>query len=109
MNLEEAGFIPRGNGHLRNLCWIDADKASQYRAREIQAQEGLAPSVWGPPASGGSTPLRETIPESPSQDGFPDFMPPTENTTQSPARRARAGTVPSRFSPAAPPGLGGVH
>lgn len=109
MNLEEAGSIPRGNGYLRNLCWIDADKASQYRAREIQAQEGLAPSVWGPPASGGSTPLRETIPESPSQDGFPDFMPPTENTTQSPARRARAGTVPSRFSPAAPPGLGGAQ
>lgn len=78
-----------------------------YRAREIQAQEGLTPSLWGtlgPPASGGSTPLRETIPESPSQDGFPDFMPPSEAPTQSPARRARAGTVPSRFSPAAPPG-----
>ena len=78
-----------------------------HRAREIQAQEGLTPNLWGPPASGGSTPLRETIPESPSQDGFPDFMPPTENTTQGPPRRARAGTVPSRFSPAAPPGLGG--
>ena len=67
-------------------------------AREIQAQEGLTP-IWGPPASGGSTPLRETIPESPSQDGFPDFVPPPENGTQSPARRVRAGTVPSRFSP----------
>ena len=77
------------------------------RAREIQAQEGLTPNLWGPPASGGSTPLRETIPESPSQDGFPDFMPPPESTTQGPPRRARAGTVPSRFSPAAPPGLGG--
>ncbi|MCJ1248029.1 hypothetical protein MMC30_005244 [Trapelia coarctata] len=71
------------------------------RAREIQAQEGLTtPNLWGPPASGGSTPLRETIPESPSQDGFPDFMPPAETTsTQPPIRRARAGTVPSRFSP----------
>ena len=69
------------------------------RAREIQAQEGLTPNLWGPPASGGSTPLRETIPESPSQDGFPDFAPPSENTSQNPARRARAGTVPSRFSP----------
>ncbi|MCJ1383013.1 hypothetical protein MMC17_006126 [Xylographa soralifera] len=70
------------------------------RAREIQAQEGLTtPNLWGPPASGGSTPLRETIPESPSQDGFPDFMPPAETTTQTPTRRARAGTVPSRFSP----------
>lgn len=72
-----------------------------YSAREIQAQEGLTPSMWGPPASGGSTPLRETIPESPSQDGFPDFMPPSlETSTQNTPRRSRAGTVPSRFSPA---------
>ncbi|KAL8874651.1 MAG: hypothetical protein Q9174_000056 [Haloplaca sp. 1 TL-2023] len=76
------------------------------RAREIQAQEGLTPSMWGPPASGGSTPLRETIPESPSQDGFPDFMPPAESNTQTTPRRSRAGTVPSRFSPASPaPGI----
>ena len=33
-------------------------------------------------------------------------MPPSENITQGPPRRARAGTVPSRFSPAGPPGLG---
>ncbi|KAL9042362.1 MAG: hypothetical protein Q9180_000654 [Flavoplaca navasiana] len=70
------------------------------RAREIQAQEGLNPNMWGPPASGGSTPLRETIPESPCQDGFPDFMPPAETNTQTTPRRSRAGTVPSRFSPA---------
>ncbi|KAL8841478.1 MAG: hypothetical protein Q9170_000941 [Blastenia crenularia] len=70
------------------------------RAREIQAQEGLTPNMWGPPASGGSTPLRETIPESPSQDGFPDFMPPSDNSNQNTPRRSRAGTVPSRFSPA---------
>ncbi|KAL9595469.1 MAG: hypothetical protein Q9219_006429 [cf. Caloplaca sp. 3 TL-2023] len=70
------------------------------RAREIQAQEGLTPNMWGPPASGGSTPLRETIPESPSQDGFPDFMPPAESSVQNTPRRSRAGTVPSRFSPA---------
>jgi len=57
--------------------------------------------MWGPPASGGSTPLRETIPESPSQDGFPDFMPPPEDSTQGTQRRVRAGTVPSRFSPGA--------
>lgn len=69
-----------------------------YSAREIQAQEGLIP-MWGPPASGGSTPLREAIPESPSQDGFPDFVPPSETIAQSPARRVRAGTVPSKFSP----------
>ncbi|KAL1965011.1 hypothetical protein VTN77DRAFT_6211 [Rasamsonia byssochlamydoides] len=68
------------------------------RAREIQAQEGVSPSIWGPPTSGHSTPLRENIPESPNQDGFPDLVPP-ESTINSPARRARAGTVPSRFPP----------
>ena len=77
----------------------------QIRAREIQAQEGLTPSLWGPPASGGSTPLRETIPESPSQDGFPDFMPPSDSNSSTPQRRPRAGTVPSKFSPG--DGLGG--
>ena len=74
------------------------------RAREIQAQEGLTtPNPWGgPPTSGGSTPLRETIPESPSQDGFPDFVPPPETATQPATRRARAGTVPSKFPPGNP-------
>jgi protein JSN1 len=65
--------------------------------------------MWGPPTSGNSTPLRETIPESPSGDSFPDFnqaMPETASATQTSTRRARAGTLPSRFSPsAAPPGL----
>ncbi|KAI4287178.1 MAG: hypothetical protein L6R35_003564 [Caloplaca aegaea] len=76
------------------------------RAREIQAQEGLTPNLWGPPASGGSTPLRETIPESPSQDGFPDFIPPAEGSAPNTPRsgRSRAGTVPSRFSPSSAPG-----
>lgn len=78
-------------------------------AREIQAQEGVTPQMWGPPTSGHSTPLRETIPESPSGDSFPSFdngMPETAPTGQTPGRRARAGTLPSRFSPAAaPPGL----
>ncbi|KAM3070147.1 hypothetical protein ACMFMG_003818 [Clarireedia jacksonii] len=70
---------------------------SSKRAREIQAQEGLPVNVWGPPTSGNSTPLRENIPESPT-DGFPDFthLPTAEIL---PTRRARAGTVPSRFSP----------
>ncbi|KAL2752725.1 hypothetical protein ACRALDRAFT_2113080 [Sodiomyces alcalophilus JCM 7366] len=72
------------------------------RAREIQAQEGLPGmpvNPWGgPPTSGNSTPLRENIPESPT-DGFPDFvqLPTPESLPQ--ARRPRAGTVPSRFSP----------
>ncbi|KAK4503175.1 hypothetical protein PRZ48_006603 [Zasmidium cellare] len=75
------------------------------RAREIQAQEGLSPQIWGPPTtgSGHSTPLRETIPESPGSDSFPDFD--AGQTSGSPGslsasnsvRRTRAGTVPSRF------------
>src|SRR5256885_1808027 len=70
------------------------------RTRELQTRgDGLSPSIWGPPTSGNSTPLRETIPESPSQDGFPDLVPPSEMNITSPSRRARAGTVPSRFSP----------
>ncbi|KAF7563812.1 hypothetical protein G7046_g341 [Stylonectria norvegica] len=72
------------------------------RAREIQAQEGvpgMPVNLWGgPPTSGNSTPLRENIPESPT-DGFPDFaqLPTPDSMPQT--RRARAGTVPSRFSP----------
>ncbi|KAF2100608.1 hypothetical protein NA57DRAFT_36523 [Rhizodiscina lignyota] len=72
------------------------------RAREIQAQEGLSPQVWGPPTSGNSTPLRETIPESPTGDSFPDFnqgAPVETGAIPSSGRRARAGTLPSRFSP----------
>lgn len=59
-------------------------------------------SIWGgPPTSGNSTPLRENIPESPT-DGFPDFaqLPTPDTTTQT--RRTRAGTLPSRFSPGGP-------
>ncbi|KAH7348320.1 hypothetical protein BKA65DRAFT_397776 [Rhexocercosporidium sp. MPI-PUGE-AT-0058] len=76
-----------------------ASRLFSKRAREIQAQEGLPVNVWGPPTSGNSTPLRENIPESPT-DGFPDFAQlPTPESLPSTVRRARAGTVPSRFSP----------
>lgn len=72
------------------------------RAREIQAQEGvpgMPGNLWGgPPTSGNSTPLRENIPESPT-DGFPDFAQLPTPDTMPQTRRARAGTVPSRFSP----------
>ncbi|KAI0598505.1 hypothetical protein F4775DRAFT_601064 [Biscogniauxia sp. FL1348] len=77
-----------------------ASRLFSKRAREIQAQEGvpgLPVNPWGgPPTSGNSTPLRENIPESPT-DGFPDFtqLPTPENLPST--RRARAGTVPSRF------------
>ncbi|KAK2765664.1 hypothetical protein FQN54_008520 [Arachnomyces sp. PD_36] len=73
------------------------------RAREIKVQEGVSPNIWGPPTSGNSTPLRENIPESPGQDGFPDLIPPPETNLNSPNRRTRAGTVPSRFSPVGTP------
>ncbi|KAL2442242.1 Pumilio domain-containing protein C56F2.08c [Exophiala dermatitidis] len=69
------------------------------RTRELQSQTtGLSSNIWGPPTSGTSTPLFE-IPESPSQDGFPDLVPLTETGINSPARRGRAGTLPSRISP----------
>ncbi|RCI16141.1 hypothetical protein L249_2133 [Ophiocordyceps polyrhachis-furcata BCC 54312] len=75
------------------------------RAREIQAQEGISTvplNLWsGPPTSGNSTPLRENIPESPT-DGFPDFAQLPTPESLPPTRRARAGTVPSRFSPGGP-------
>ncbi|KAI0202175.1 hypothetical protein F4808DRAFT_81375 [Astrocystis sublimbata] len=71
------------------------------RAREIQAQEGIpglpVNNPWGgPPTSGNSTPLRENIPESPT-DGFPDFAQLPTSDSLPATRRARAGTVPSRF------------
>ncbi|KAM5438616.1 hypothetical protein MferCBS31731_004907 [Microsporum ferrugineum] len=73
------------------------------RAREIQAQEGVTPHIWGgPPTSGNSTPLRENIPESPNQDEFPGLVPSPETIAYNPGRRTRAGTVPSRFSPVGP-------
>ncbi|KAI9678921.1 MAG: hypothetical protein M1829_001906 [Trizodia sp. TS-e1964] len=80
---------------------IGGGRLFSKRAREIQAQEGVTSNLWGPPTSGNSTPLRENIPESPT-DGFPDFVVDTasaETSSQSSSRRARAGTVPSRFSP----------
>ncbi|KAI5309086.1 hypothetical protein KEM55_004117, partial [Ascosphaera atra] len=59
-------------------------------------REGV-PSIWG-----SSTPLHESIPESPREE-FPDLIPPApvdlgvQATSALPGRRTRAGTVPSRF------------
>lgn len=75
------------------------------RAREIQAQEGVTSlplNPWGgPPTSGNSTPLRENIPESPT-DGFPDFTQLSSQDSPISTRRARAGTLPSRLSTTGP-------
>ncbi|ATY60109.1 RNA binding [Cordyceps militaris] len=85
-----------------------ASRLFSKRAREIQAQEGISsmPPLYpwgGPPTSGNSTPLRENIPESPT-DGFPDFgqLPTPDSMPQT--RRGRAGTLPSRLN--APGALG---
>ncbi|KIW95842.1 uncharacterized protein Z519_02906 [Cladophialophora bantiana CBS 173.52] len=75
-----------------------ASRLFPKRTRELQSQTSLTPNIWGPPTSGTSTPLFE-IPESPNQDGFPDLVPLTETGINSPARRGRAGTLPSRISP----------
>ncbi|KAL2123316.1 hypothetical protein VTJ04DRAFT_3771 [Mycothermus thermophilus] len=89
-----------------------AGRLFSKRAREIQAQEGvpgLPLNPWGgPPTSGNSTPLRENIPESPT-DGFPDFtqLPPADPLPPV-TRRTRAGTLPSRFSPGGAGGLLGI-
>ncbi|KAI9718657.1 MAG: hypothetical protein M1828_006592 [Chrysothrix sp. TS-e1954] len=73
------------------------------RARELQS-EASSRSMWGPPvASGLSTPLRETIPESPGDDTFPDLGTSSNDTNglsrSLSSRRSRAGTVPSQFPP----------
>lgn len=93
-----------------------------YRAREIQAEEGVGPTAppglsWIPPASG-STSLRDReniIPESPpSASGtFPEQATlPVEYSSPAFRGRARAGTVPSRFSPGGlpntPPAISGI-
>lgn len=75
-----------------------ASKLFPKRTRELQTPTGTTSNIWGPPTSGTSTPLFE-IPESPNQDGFPDLVPLTETGINSPARRGRAGTLPSRISP----------
>lgn len=57
---------------------------------------------WGgPPTSGNSTPLRENIPESPT-DGFPEFPNLSGQESLPSGRRARAGTLPSRLSTGPP-------
>lgn len=59
----------------------------------------------GPPTSGNSTPLRENIPESPT-DGFPEFPHLANQESLPSTRRARAGTLPSRLSTGPPPSNG---
>lgn len=77
-----------------------AQRLFPKRTRELQTPTGTTGNIWGPPTSGTSTPLFE-IPESPNQDGFPDLVPLTETGINSPARRGRAGTLPSRITPPA--------
>jgi hypothetical protein len=73
-----------------------ASRLFPKRTRELQSQTGLSPNIWGPPTSGTSTPLFE-IPESPSQDGFPDLVPLTETGINSPATHAFHKSISTRF------------
>ncbi|KAJ6141633.1 hypothetical protein N7470_010023 [Penicillium chermesinum] len=78
---------------------LGAGSPSEMGTRLYSKRKASALGIWGPPTSGHSTPLRENIPESPSQDSFPDLIPPSSGTASNSGRRARAGTVPSRFPP----------
>jgi protein JSN1 len=89
------------------------------RAREIQVEEGIPiapPGLWGSmPSTSASSSLRDReniIPESPQSNGFPESTPMTTEFQPPVFRRARAGTVPSRFSPGGlsttPPTISGV-
>lgn len=76
------------------------------RAREIQAEEGVGPphppGLWGPMPSNSSSSLRDReniVQETQSSNSFPDTPPLTTDFSSPVYRRARAGTVPSRFSP----------
>lgn len=74
-----------------------------HSAREIQAEEGVAHSqIWGPMSPSTTTTIREqreNISQDSQQSAFPEpivLQPEFESPVY---RRARAGTVPSRFSP----------
>lgn len=76
------------------------------RAREIQAEEGVGPphppGLWGPMSSSSSSSLRDReniLPEAQSTNSFADSTPLPTDFSSPVFRRARAGTVPSRFSP----------
>ncbi|KAF3913665.1 hypothetical protein ABW21_db0208979 [Orbilia brochopaga] len=100
----------RGAGSPSNY---EGGKLYSKRAREIQAEEGVGPSLWGPLNTTNAIREHETIQEEVTSPQFGE-TPSTATTTNAPpglsapiGRRARAGTMPSRLSPGSflpPPG-----
>lgn len=97
----------------------DASSGSRLfskRAREIQAEEGVGPphppGLWGPMPTTSASSLRDrgdSVQESQPSNSFADNGSMASEYTSPVYRRARAGTVPSKFSPGgltnAPPAI----
>lgn len=87
---------------------IDTNIFYLFRAREIQAEEGIGPVLWGPLNTTGNT-LREheTIQEEVTSPSYGDTPIAPPGLGPPVGRRARAGTMPSRLPPGGllpPPG-----
>ncbi|KAL7271611.1 hypothetical protein RUND412_005611 [Rhizina undulata] len=85
---------------------------NENRAREIQAEEGVvSPMLWGSISSNSSLRERDSIQENQPSTRFGDNGV-LSTEFPAPIRRARAGTVPSRFSPGGltttPPAITGI-
>ncbi|EWC44511.1 hypothetical protein DRE_06779 [Drechslerella stenobrocha 248] len=99
----------RGAGSPSNY---EGGKLYSKRAREIQAEEGVGPSLWAPLTASSTIREHETIQEEVTSPSYGE--PTTTTTTSAPpgltppiGRRARAGTMPSRLPPGGflpPPG-----
>lgn len=108
-----------GSVRLVQLTDDGADGASfACRAREIQAEEGVAPpGLWGPMGANPPSSLRDSnhiIQEQQptTSNGYTENLTATSDYSTPSYRRARAGTVPSKFSPggiaSSPPNLAGL-
>lgn len=104
MPLDPIDFSPNG-AYFHVLISFSDSKilTSTIRAREIQAEEGVGHSqIWGPMSStttSSSLRDRDTIPQDSQQSVYAEpiaLQPEFESPIY---RRARAGTVPSTFSP----------
>ncbi|KAK6341302.1 hypothetical protein TWF696_008381 [Orbilia brochopaga] len=100
----------RGAGSPSNY---EGGKLYTKRAREIQAEEGVGPSLWAPLNTTNAMREHETIQEEVTSPSYGETTSPATTTNAPPGltapigRRARAGTMPSRLSPGSflpPPG-----
>ncbi|KAF3938201.1 hypothetical protein ABW19_dt0203072 [Dactylella cylindrospora] len=102
------GSMRRGAGSPSN--YEGGGKLFSKRAREIQAEEGVGPSLWAPLNTSNTIREHETIQEEVTSPSYGE----TTTTPSAPpgltppiGRRARAGTMPSRLPPGGllpPPG-----